>query len=43
MFIGNGFLDWMLVVFPCWMLLVSVYILIENLKQPLQPAAIHDR
>jgi hypothetical protein len=30
--IGSGFLDWVLFVFPLWVLLVSVYILIENLR-----------
>jgi hypothetical protein len=31
---GSGFLDWVLFVFPCWVLLVSVYILLENLRKP---------
>ena len=29
--IGSGFLDWALFIFPAWVLLVSVYILIDNL------------
>ena len=29
--IGSGYLDWVLFVFLLWVLLVSVYILIENL------------
>jgi len=29
--IGAGFLDWALFIFPAWVLLVSVYILIDNL------------
>ncbi|HEX3574168.1 MAG TPA: hypothetical protein VHU42_06170 [Rhodopila sp.] len=32
--IGSGFLDWVLFVFPCWVLLVSIYILLDNLKKP---------
>lgn len=32
--IGSGFLDWVLFVFPCWVLLVSVYVLIDNLHRP---------
>lgn len=30
--IGSGFSDWVLFVFPLWVLLVSLYILIENLR-----------
>jgi hypothetical protein len=30
--IGSGFLDWVLFTFPCWVLLVSSYILIDNLR-----------
>ena len=30
--IGSGYVDWVLFVFPLWVLLVSVYILIENLR-----------
>jgi hypothetical protein len=41
--IGSVFLDWVLFVFPCWVLLVSVYILLENLRKPPQQAAVHDR
>jgi hypothetical protein len=29
--IGSGYLDWALLIFPAWVLLVSVYILIDNL------------
>ena len=29
--IGSGFLDWALFIFPAWVLLVSLYILIDNL------------
>jgi hypothetical protein len=28
---GSSYFDWVLFVFPCWVLLVSVYILIDNL------------
>jgi hypothetical protein len=28
---GSGYLDWVLFVFPCWVLLLSVYILLDNL------------
>ena len=27
---GSGYLDWLVFVFPCWVLLVSLYILIDN-------------
>ena len=30
--IGSGYLDWALFIFPAWVLLVSVYILIDNLR-----------
>jgi hypothetical protein len=30
--IGSGFSDWALFVFPLWVLLVSAYILIENMR-----------
>ncbi len=29
---GSGYLDWALLVFPAWVLLVSVYILVDNLR-----------
>ncbi len=32
--VGSGFFDWVLFVFPFWVLLVSIYILIDNLRQP---------
>jgi branched-subunit amino acid ABC-type transport system permease component len=41
--IGSSYLDWVLFVFPCWILLVSVYILIDNLRRPSQAAPTHDR
>ena len=30
--IGSGYLEWTLFIFPAWVLLVSVYILIDNLR-----------
>ena len=29
--VGSGYLDWTLFIFPAWVLLVSVYILFDNL------------
>jgi hypothetical protein len=40
--IGSGFLDWVFFVFPCWVLLVSIYILLDNMRKP-PPAEAHDR
>ncbi|MGH7120154.1 MAG: hypothetical protein ACREFP_14385, partial [Acetobacteraceae bacterium] len=39
--IASGFSDWLLFVFPAWVLLVSVYILLDNIRQqaPPEPAA----
>ena len=34
-------IEWILLVFPVWMLLISIYILIENLRRPSQIAAIN--
>jgi len=34
--IGSSYFDWVLFVFPCWVLLVSVYVLIDNLRRPVQ-------
>ena len=39
--IGSGYLDWVLFVFPLWVLLVSVFILIENLRGSPHLAAGH--
>ena len=36
--LGSGYLDWVLFAFPAWVLLVSVYILIDNLRTPQQMA-----
>jgi hypothetical protein len=35
----SGYLDWVLFIFPAWVLLVSVYILIDNLRGPQHAAA----
>jgi hypothetical protein len=32
--VGSGFIDWVLAVFPLWVLLLSVNILLDNLGQP---------
>lgn len=37
--VGSSYLDWVLFVFPCWILLVSVYILTVNLRGPQQMTA----
>ncbi|VFU10922.1 conserved membrane protein of unknown function [Methylocella tundrae] len=31
--VGSGYLDWVLFIFPAWVLLVSLYILIDNLRE----------
>jgi hypothetical protein len=31
------YIDWIILVFPLWVLLVSIYILIDNLRRPYQP------
>ena len=37
---GRGrYIDWILLVFPLWVLLISIYILIDNLRRPSQTAA----
>ena len=35
----SGYLDWVLFTFPAWVLLVSVHILIDNLREPQHAAA----
>src|SRR4029077_4674629 len=39
--IGSGFLDWLLFAFPCWVLVVSIYILSENLREEPRTLAEH--
>ena len=40
--VGSGYLDWVLFAFPCWVLLVSVYILTDNLRGPPHAVAAED-
>jgi hypothetical protein len=37
--LGSGFVDWLLLVFPAWVLLVSASILLDNLRRP-RPVAV---
>jgi hypothetical protein len=37
--IGSSYLDRGLFVFPCWVLLLSVYVLVDNFQKPPQGAA----
>ncbi len=39
--VGSNFLDWVLFVFPCWVLLVSIYILTDNLRRPANASMNH--
>jgi hypothetical protein len=32
------YIDWILMVFPLWVLLISIYILIDNLRRPAETA-----
>ena len=32
--VGSNYLDWVLFVFPCWVLLISIYILVDRIKRP---------
>jgi hypothetical protein len=36
---SGRYIDWILLVFPLWVLLISIYILIDNLRRPSQIAA----
>src|SRR5271157_4668157 len=36
---SGRYIDWILLVFPLWVLLISIYILIDNLRRPSQTAA----
>ena len=38
--LGERYIEWILSLFPLWVLLVSTYILIDNLRRPPQVAAI---
>jgi hypothetical protein len=36
---SGRYIEWILMVFPLWVLLISIYILIDNLRRPSQIAA----
>ncbi len=36
---SGRYIDWILLVFPLWVLMISIYILIDNLRRPSQTAA----
>src|SRR5208337_1263933 len=38
MLLSGRYIDWILLVFPLWVLLISIYILIDNLRRPSQTA-----
>jgi hypothetical protein len=35
---SGRYIDWILLVFPLWALLISIYILIDNLRRPSEAA-----
>ena len=35
--LSGRYIEWILMLFPLWVLLVSIHILIDNLRQPLKP------
>ena len=37
--LSGRYIDWIILVFPLWVLLISIYILIDNLRRPSQPVA----
>jgi hypothetical protein len=37
--LSGRYIDWIILVFPLWVLLISIYILIDNLRRPSQPEA----
>jgi hypothetical protein len=37
--LSGRYIDWILLVFPLWVLLISIYILIDNLRRPSQTVA----
>jgi hypothetical protein len=39
--IGSGILDWVLFVFPCWVLLLGMDVLLDNLRRPPPASAGH--
>ena len=36
---SGRYIEWVILVFPLWVLLISIYILIDNLRRPSQIAA----
>jgi hypothetical protein len=38
---SGRYIEWILMVFPLWVLLISIYIIIDNLRRPSQTAAMH--
>jgi hypothetical protein len=38
--LSGRYIDWIILVFPLWVLLISIYILIDNLRRPSQPGAL---
>ena len=38
--LSGRYIEWILILFPLWVLMVSIYILIDNLRRPPQVAAI---
>jgi hypothetical protein len=38
-FLSGRYIGWIILVFPLWVVLISVYILIDNLRRPSQTAA----
>ena len=41
--LSGRYIEWILMLFPLWVLLVSIYILIDNLRRPPQVAAIRPK
>jgi hypothetical protein len=37
--LSGRYIEWIILVFPLWVLLISIYILIDNLRRPSQTAA----
>jgi len=37
--LSGRYIEWILMLFPMWVLLISIYILIDNLRGPPQAAA----
>jgi hypothetical protein len=37
--LSGRYIDWILLVFPLWVLLISIYILVDDLRRPFQTGA----